>query len=69
MKRFLDAKENRSKIGRTRIIALQTKDEIDFNKYLNDIGMDKLEKDQLRALKTFILTEPENFRYTPVFKY
>jgi len=64
MKLFLEAKSSNWKIGGTRITAVQKKDEIDFDKFLSDIGTtDMLNKDQLQCLKRLILEEPDNFRY------
>ena len=64
MKLFLEPESSRWKIGATRITAVQKKDEIDFDKFLSDIGMtDTLNKDQLQCLKRLILKMPDNFRY------
>jgi hypothetical protein len=64
MKLFLEAKSSNWKIGGTRITAVQEKNEIDFDKFLSDIGTtDMLNKDQLQCLKRLILEEPDNLRY------
>ena len=63
MKLFLKPKSSNWKIGATRITAVQKKDEIDFDKFLSDIGMtDALNRDQLQCLKRLILKVPDNFR-------
>ncbi|CBY41008.1 unnamed protein product [Oikopleura dioica] len=70
MKLFLEPKSSKWKFGRARITAVQTKNEIDFDKFFSDIGMaNTLQEGQLKSLKKLILKVPENFRNSFVKKY